>query len=70
MVAGRVLPVLAGHGRFVIRYDQRDTGQSTTYEPGRPGYTGAEVGVLGRCHGRNRFRSDFNSVAVGLCHLA
>jgi pimeloyl-ACP methyl ester carboxylesterase len=35
--------LLAGHGRFVIRYDQRDTGQSTTYEPGRPGYTGGDL---------------------------
>jgi pimeloyl-ACP methyl ester carboxylesterase len=43
--------LLAGYGRFVIRYDHRDTGRSTTYEPGRPGYTGADlladaVGVL------------------------
>ena len=43
--------LLAGHGRFVIRYDQRDTGRSTTYEPRRPGYTGENlladaVGVL------------------------
>ena len=43
--------LLAGRGRFVIRYDQRDTGRSTTYEPGRPGYTGGDlladaVGVL------------------------
>jgi pimeloyl-ACP methyl ester carboxylesterase len=42
---------LSGYGRFVIRYDHRDTGQSTTYEPGRPGYTGGDlladvVGVL------------------------
>jgi pimeloyl-ACP methyl ester carboxylesterase len=29
--------------RFVIRYDHRDTGRSTTYEPGRPGYTGADL---------------------------
>ena len=35
--------LLAGHGQFVIRYDQRDTGQSTTYEPGRPGYTGGDL---------------------------
>ena len=35
--------LLAGHGRFVIRYDQRDTGQSTTYEPGRPAYTGGDL---------------------------
>ncbi|RIX51218.1 alpha/beta hydrolase [Paenibacillus nanensis] len=30
---------LAEHGRFVIRYDNRDTGASTAYEPGQPGYT-------------------------------
>ncbi len=43
--------ILAGRGRFVIRYDHRDTGRSVTYEPERPGYTGADlvadaVGVL------------------------
>jgi pimeloyl-ACP methyl ester carboxylesterase len=43
--------LLADGGRFVIRYDHRDTGLSVTYEPGRPDYTGAElvadaVGVL------------------------
>jgi pimeloyl-ACP methyl ester carboxylesterase len=42
---------LADGGRFVIRYDHRDTGRSVTYEHGRPGYTGADqdadaVGVL------------------------
>ena len=35
--------LLAGRGRFVIRYDQRDTGRSTTYEPGHPGYTGSDL---------------------------
>lgn len=30
---------IAAHDRFVIRYDNRDTGRSTTYPPGRPGYT-------------------------------
>jgi pimeloyl-ACP methyl ester carboxylesterase len=30
---------LAGHGRYVIRYDNRDTGHSTKYPPGKPGYT-------------------------------
>jgi pimeloyl-ACP methyl ester carboxylesterase len=30
---------LAGHQRYVIRYDNRDTGRSTTYPPGEPGYT-------------------------------
>lgn len=29
---------LAGRGRFVIRYDQRDSGLSTKYPPGQPGY--------------------------------
>jgi pimeloyl-ACP methyl ester carboxylesterase len=44
--------LLADGGRFVVRYDHRDTGRSVTYEPGRPEYTGADlladaVGVLG-----------------------
>jgi pimeloyl-ACP methyl ester carboxylesterase len=30
---------LADAGRFVIRYDNRDTGRSTSYEPGHPPYT-------------------------------
>ena len=34
---------LADGGRFVIRYDHRDTGRSITYEPGRPGYTGSDL---------------------------
>jgi pimeloyl-ACP methyl ester carboxylesterase len=35
--------LLANGGRFVIRYDHRDTGRSVTYEPGRPGYSGADL---------------------------
>ncbi|MFF4420925.1 alpha/beta fold hydrolase [Streptomyces sp. NPDC001549] len=35
--------MLAAGGRFVIRYDHRDTGRSVTYEPGRPGYTAADL---------------------------
>jgi pimeloyl-ACP methyl ester carboxylesterase len=35
--------LLAEPGRFVIRYDQRDTGRSTTYEPGHPGYSGGDL---------------------------
>jgi pimeloyl-ACP methyl ester carboxylesterase len=35
--------LLADRDRFVIRYDQRDTGRSTTYEPGRRGYTGDDL---------------------------
>jgi len=34
---------LAAGGRFVIRYDHRDTGRSTTYEPGRPGYNSGDL---------------------------
>ena len=42
---------LAQAGRYVIRYDHRDTGRSTTYEPGKPPYTGDDlvtdaVGIL------------------------
>src|SRR5947199_7314666 len=42
---------LAVGGRFVIRYDHRDTGRSVSYPAGAPGYTGADlaadvVGVL------------------------
>jgi pimeloyl-ACP methyl ester carboxylesterase len=35
--------MLAEGGRFVIRYDHRDTGRSITYEPGRPPYTAADL---------------------------
>ena len=35
--------MLAEGGRFVIRYDHRDTGRSVTYEVGRPGYTGNDL---------------------------
>jgi pimeloyl-ACP methyl ester carboxylesterase len=35
--------MLAEGGRCVIRYDHRDTGRSVTYEPGRPGYSGADL---------------------------
>jgi pimeloyl-ACP methyl ester carboxylesterase len=42
---------LAAGGRCVIRYDQRDTGRSVTYDPGAPQYTGLDlvadaVGIL------------------------
>jgi pimeloyl-ACP methyl ester carboxylesterase len=42
---------LASAPRFVIRYDLRDTGQSVSYEPGAPPYSGPDlvtdaVGVL------------------------
>jgi pimeloyl-ACP methyl ester carboxylesterase len=43
--------LLAKGGRFVIRYDHRDTGRSVSYRPGHPRYTGSDlvadaVGVL------------------------
>jgi pimeloyl-ACP methyl ester carboxylesterase len=34
---------LVAGGRFVVRYDHRDTGRSVTYEPGRPEYTAADL---------------------------
>jgi pimeloyl-ACP methyl ester carboxylesterase len=34
---------LADGGRFVVRYDHRDTGRSVTYPVGKPGYTGADL---------------------------
>jgi pimeloyl-ACP methyl ester carboxylesterase len=34
---------LAAGGRFVIRYDHRDTGRSTSDPPGRPRYTGDDL---------------------------
>ena len=34
---------LAAAGRYVIRYDHRDTGGSTTYPRGEPGYTGDDL---------------------------
>jgi pimeloyl-ACP methyl ester carboxylesterase len=34
---------LAAGPRYVIRYDHRDTGQSTSYPPGKPGYTGDDL---------------------------
>ena len=35
--------MLAEGGRFVVRYDHRDTGRSTTYAVGSPGYTGTDL---------------------------
>src|ERR1044071_1750859 len=34
---------LVAGGRFVIRYDHRDTGRSIAYAPGHPGYTSADL---------------------------
>lgn len=35
--------MLAAGGRFVVRYDHRDTGRSMTYDPGHPPYNGADL---------------------------
>jgi pimeloyl-ACP methyl ester carboxylesterase len=35
--------MLAEGGRFVVRYDHRDTGRSTAYPVGSPGYTGTDL---------------------------
>ncbi|RLV55782.1 alpha/beta hydrolase [Aeromicrobium phragmitis] len=35
--------VLAAEGLHVVRFDQRDTGQSTTSPPGHPSYTGLDL---------------------------
>jgi pimeloyl-ACP methyl ester carboxylesterase len=53
---------LAAAGRYVIRYDQRDTGASTTCPPGEPDYSGDDlvadaVGVL-------------DHLGIGSAHLA
>ena len=47
----RLCERIASGGRSVVRYDQRDTGRSVTYEAGAPEYTGADlirdaVGIL------------------------
>lgn len=47
----RFCRMIADGGRFVIRYDHRDTGRSATAPPGRPAYTGGDliadaIGVL------------------------
>jgi pimeloyl-ACP methyl ester carboxylesterase len=34
---------LAAGGRFVVRYDHHDTGQSTSYAPGAPPYRGSDL---------------------------
>ena len=35
--------MLADVGRFVVRYDHRDTGRSVAYAPGHPGYRGSDL---------------------------
>ncbi|MGH8079395.1 MAG: alpha/beta fold hydrolase [Lysobacter sp.] len=39
----RFCEALAAQARYVIRYDQRDTGLSTYYPPGEPGYSFSDL---------------------------
>lgn len=36
---------IAAGGRYVIRYDHRDTGRSTSYPPGEPGYSYTDLAL-------------------------
>jgi pimeloyl-ACP methyl ester carboxylesterase len=40
---GDLCRLLADGSRFVIRYDHRDTGRSTSWPPGAPGYSGRDL---------------------------
>jgi pimeloyl-ACP methyl ester carboxylesterase len=52
---------LARDGRHVIRYDHRDTGESTTVEPGKPAYGGWQLD--------QDCRALIEALAVGPVHL-
>jgi pimeloyl-ACP methyl ester carboxylesterase len=59
---------LASGNRFVVRFDQRDTGRSTTYPPGTATYTARDFAndVLGRwttSRSRRRISRAFRSAA-------
>lgn len=53
---------LAAGRRYVVRYDFRDTGRSTTYPPGRPAYTGADL--------RNDAVALLDALGIQKAHLA
>ncbi|MGW6443101.1 alpha/beta fold hydrolase [Lentzea sp. NPDC055074] len=69
---------LAARGRFVIRYDNRDTGLSVSYPPGEPGYALSDmvldaVGILdalgvARAHVVGRSMSGAIALALGVEH--
>jgi pimeloyl-ACP methyl ester carboxylesterase len=64
---------LAGFGRFVIRYDNRDTGRSIGYEPGTATYTSEDlaadaVAVLDE-HGVDRAHVVGMSMGGGIAQL-
>ncbi len=58
---------LAAGGRFVIRYDHRDTGQSVSYPAGAPGYTGADLvaDVVGVLDAFGRRRAQLAGISMG-----
>jgi pimeloyl-ACP methyl ester carboxylesterase len=69
---------IAAAGRFVIRYDNRDTGRSTSYPPGHPGYSFHDmandaIGILdalriGRAHIVGRSMSGAIALVLGVEH--
>jgi pimeloyl-ACP methyl ester carboxylesterase len=65
---------LAGAGRYVIRYDNRDTGRSIGYDPGTATYTSDDliedaVAVLGE-HGVERAHLAGMSMGGGIAQMA
>jgi pimeloyl-ACP methyl ester carboxylesterase len=54
-------------GRFVIRYDHRDTGRSVSYPAGAPGYTGADLAadVVGVLDALGRRRAHLAGISMG-----
>jgi pimeloyl-ACP methyl ester carboxylesterase len=58
---------LAAGGRFVIRYDHRDTGQSVSYPAGKPGYTGADLAAdaVGVLDAFGRRRAQLAGISMG-----
>jgi pimeloyl-ACP methyl ester carboxylesterase len=58
---------LAAGSRFVIRYDQRDTGRSVTNEPGAPGYSGGDLveDAVGLLDALGRARAHLVGISMG-----
>lgn len=57
----------AAHGRRVVRYDHRDTGQSVTYPPGEPGYDGRDLAddAVGLLDALGIDRADLVGISAG-----
>ena len=58
---------LAEGGRYVIRYDQRDTGRSTAYEPGKPVYSLHDLAAdaIAILHNRRIDRAHLAGMSLG-----